>query len=263
MGVLACVAFLAVGGTVSTLAQTYPAQTVKIVVPFPAGGGIIIARVIAPKLSEALGQSVIVENRAGAGGSVAATAVAKAPPDGYTVLLGTGSTHGTNAVVYPKLSYDPIRDFVPIVPVGTSPLVLVTHPSVPAKSVQELIDLARSKPGELRYSSFGTGGLNHLAGELFNAMAKIKTIHVPYRGSAPAMNDLVGGQVDYSFESVQAAIGQIRAGTIRLLAASGEGRASVLPDAPTVSNRAFQDSPPCHGAVSSLRPARPIRWRNC
>ena len=208
----------------------------KIVVPFPAGGGIdIIARVIAPKLSEALGQSVIVENRAGAGGSVAATAVAKAPPDGYTVLLGTGSTHGTNAVVYTKLAYDPTRDFVPVVPVGTSPLVLVTHPSVAAKSVQELIELARSKPDELRYSSFGTGGLNHLAGELFNAMARIRTVHVPYRGSAPAVNDLVAGQVHYSLESIQAIIGQVHAGTVRLLATSGKQRTAVLPDAPTVS----------------------------
>lgn len=234
--VLACSAFLVVNGALCALAQTYPAQTVKIVVPFPAGGGIdIIARVIAPKLSEALGQTVIVENRAGAGGSVAATAVAKAPSDGYTVLLGTGSTHGTNAVVYSKLGYDPGRDFAPVVPVATSPLMLVTHPSVPAKSVKELIELARSKPDELKYSSFGTGGLNHLAGELFSAMANIKTTHVPYRGTAPAMNDLIAGQVQYSFESVQASIGHIQAGTIRLLAAAGEGRASLLPDAPTVA----------------------------
>jgi tripartite-type tricarboxylate transporter receptor subunit TctC len=234
--VLACSAALLLGAALHALAQTYPAQTVKIVVPFPAGGGIdMIARVIAPKLSEALGQSVIVENRAGAGGSLAATAVAKAPADGYTVLLGTGSTHGTNAVVYSKLGYDPTRDFAPIVPVATSPLMLVTHPSVPAKSVKELIELARSKPDELKYSSFGTGGLNHLAGELFSARAQIKTIHVPYRGTAPAMNDLIAGQVQYSFESVQASIAHIQAGTIRLLAAAGDERATLLPDAPTVS----------------------------
>ena len=236
LGVFACGAFLAVGGTLPAIAQTYPNQTVKVVVPFPAGGGIdIIARVIVPKLSEALGQSVIVENRAGAGGAVAAAAVAKASPDGYTLLLGTGSTHGTNFVVSPKLGYDPVRDFVTIVPVGTSPLVLVTHPSVQAKSVEELIALARAKPDELRYASFGTGGYNHLAGELFNAMAKIKTIHVPYRGSAPAVNDLIGGQVHYSLESIQAAIGQIRAGTLRLLAVSGEKRSVALPETPTVS----------------------------
>ena len=236
LGVVVCGVFLAAGGTLPAIAQTYPNQTVKVVVPFPAGGGIdIIARVIVPKLSEALGQSVIVENRAGAGGAVAAAAVAKAAPDGYTLLLGTGSTHGTNFVVSPKLGYDPVRDFVTIVPVGTSPLVLITHPSVPAKSVEELIALARAKPDELRYASFGTGGYNHLAGELFNAMAKIKTIHVPYRGSAPALNDLISGQVHYSLESIQAAIGQIQAGTIRLLAVSGEKRSVALPDTPTVS----------------------------
>src|SRR5262249_23168005 len=138
LGVLVCGAFLAVGGSLPAIAQTYPNQTVKVVVPFPAGGGIdIIARVIVPKLSEALGQSVMVGNRAGAGGAAAAAAVAKAAPDGYTLLLGTGSTHGTNFVVSPKLGYDPVRDFVTIVPVGTSPLVLITHPSVQAKSVQE------------------------------------------------------------------------------------------------------------------------------
>jgi tripartite-type tricarboxylate transporter receptor subunit TctC len=230
------VCLLAIAGTLPAEAQAYPRQTVKIVVPFPAGGGIdVIARIVGPKLSEALGQPVIVENRAGAGGAIGATAVAKAPADGYTLLFGTGSTHGTNAVVYTKLPYDPMRDFAPVVLVGSSPLVLVVNPSLPPRSVNELIEFARAKPGELSYGSFGTGSINHLAGELFNSMANIKTNHIPYRGSAPALTDLIGGRIHYTFDGVQTSIGFIRAGTLRLLAVTAPQRTALIPDAPTVA----------------------------
>jgi tripartite-type tricarboxylate transporter receptor subunit TctC len=217
-------------------AQDYPTQTVKIVVPFVAGGGVdVVARIIAPKLGEELGQSVIIENRGGAGGMLGAAAVAQAPPDGYTFLLGTGSTHGTNSSVYAKVSYDPVRDFVPVVLVSTSPLLLVVRPTLPAKNVSELIALARGKPGELTFGSYGTGSINHLGAELFNSMAKIQTNHVPYRGSAPALTDLIGGRLDFTFDGVSTSLGYIQAGTIKLLGVAAPARSPVLPDEPTIA----------------------------
>ena len=227
---------LAIGGILSANAQDYPNQTIKIVVPFVAGGGVdVVARIIAPKLGEALGQSVIIENRGGAGGMLGAAAVAQSPPDGYTFLLGTGSTHGTNSSVYSKLSYDPVRDFVPVALVTTSPLVLIVPPSLPANSVGELIALARSKPGELSFGSYGTGSINHLGGELFNSMAKIQTNHIPYRGAAPAMTDLIAGRLHYTFDGVATSLGYAKAGTIRLLGVAAPQRSPVLPDQPTIS----------------------------
>jgi tripartite-type tricarboxylate transporter receptor subunit TctC len=217
-------------------AQDYPKQTVKILVPFVAGGGVdVVARIIAPKLGEELGQSVIIENRGGAGGMLGATAVAQSPPDGYTILLGTGSTHGTNSAVYAKVNYDPVRDFAPIVLVTQSPLLMVVPPTLAAKSVAEFIALARSKPGQLSFGSYGTGSINHLGAELFNSMAHIQTNHVPYRGSAPALTDLVGGRIDFVFDGVSTSLGYVQGGTLRLLGVAGPNRSPVLPDAPTIS----------------------------
>src|SRR5262249_47869544 len=185
------------GGTAA--AADYPNQTIKIVVPFPPGGGVdVVARMIAPRLSESLGQSVIIENRGGAGGAVGATAVAQAPHDGYTLLLGTGSTHGTNPTVYTKLSYDPVRDFVPVALITTAPLLLIANNDVPVKNAADLIALAKSKPGALSFGSYGTGSINHLVAELLNSMAGISTNHVPYRGSAPMMTDLIGGRIQFA-----------------------------------------------------------------
>src|SRR5882757_607388 len=227
---------LATGAAPAARAQDYPNQTVKIVVPFVAGGGVdVVARIIAPKLGEELGQSVIIENRGGAGGMLGAAAVAQSPPDGYTLLLGTGSTHGTNSSVYSKLGYDPVRDFVPVVLVSTSPLLLVVRPSLPAKSVSELIALARSKPGQLSFGSYGTGSINHLAAELFNSMARTSTNHIPYRGSAPALTDLIGERLDYTFDGVSTSLGYIQAGTIRLLGVAAPDRTPVLPGEPTIA----------------------------
>jgi tripartite-type tricarboxylate transporter receptor subunit TctC len=217
-------------------AQGYPTQAIKIVVPFVAGGGVdVVARLIAPRLSEELGQTVIIENRGGAGGMLGAAAVAQSPPDGYTLLLGTGSTHGTNASVYSKLSYDPVRDFVPVAQVSSLPFLLVVPPSLPAKSVSELITLAHTKPGELSFGSFGTGSINHLAAELFNSMAKIQASHIPYRGSAPALTDLIAGRLHYTFDGVSTSLGYVQAGTIRVLGISSPARSPILPDVPTVS----------------------------
>jgi tripartite-type tricarboxylate transporter receptor subunit TctC len=216
--------------------QEYPHQTLKIVVPFAPGGGVdVVARILAPRLSEELGQSVIIENRAGAGGMLGAAAVAQAPADGYTLLLGTGSTHGTNASVYSKLSYDPVRDFAPIVLVSSLPFLLVVPPALPARSVAELITLARTRPGELSFGSFGTGSINHLAAELFNSMASIKANHIPYRGSAPALTDLIAGRLHYTFDGVSTSLGYVQAGTIRALAITSPVRSPVLPDQPTIS----------------------------
>src|SRR6478752_999756 len=189
------IAALVLAPSIATHAADYPSQTIKIVVPFPPGGGVdVVARMIAPKLGELLGQSVIIENRGGAGGSLGAIAVAQSPRDGYTLLLGTASTHGTNPNVYAKLPYDPVRDFVPVALITQAPLVLLANNNVPAKTAAELIALAKAKPGELSFGSYGIGSSNHLVAELFNTMAGISATHVPYRGSAPMMTDLLGGR---------------------------------------------------------------------
>jgi len=217
-------------------AQDYPNQTVKIVVPFVAGGGVdVVARIVAPRLGEELGQSVIIENRGGAGGALGAAAVAQAPADGYTLLMGTGSTHGTNSNVYARLSYDPVRDFVPVVLLSSSPLLLIVPQASPAKSVGDLIALGRGRPGGLSFASYGTGSINHLGAELFNSMAKIEANHVPYRGSAPAMTDLIAGRIDYMFDGVSTSLGYLQSGTIRVLGVAGLNRSPVLPDLPTIS----------------------------
>src|SRR5689334_9507532 len=197
------IAALVVAASFAASAADYPSQTIKIVVPFPPGGGVdVVARVIAPRLSESLGQSVIVENRGGAGGSLGATAVAQAPSDGYTLLLGTASTHGTNPNVYTKLGYDPVRDFVPVALITSAPLVLAANNAVPVKTAADLIALAKAKPGELSFGSYGTGSSNHLVAELFNSMAGIEANHIPYRGSAPMMTDLIGGRIQFPFRGL-------------------------------------------------------------
>jgi tripartite-type tricarboxylate transporter receptor subunit TctC len=231
---------LLLAGALSAAAQDYPHQAVKLVVPFVAGGGVdVVARIIAPRLAEELGQPVIIENRGGAGGALGAAAVAQSPPDGYTILFGTGSTHGTNPAVYPKLPYDPVRDFTPIVLCTTSPLLLIAPPSLPAKTASDLIALARAKPGEFSFASYGTGSINHLGAVLFNSMAKIEANHIPYRGSAPALTDLIGGRVQYTFDGVSTSMGYIQAGTIKALAASGLKRTPVFPDLPTIAETAL------------------------
>jgi tripartite-type tricarboxylate transporter receptor subunit TctC len=224
----------------TAMAQDYPNATLKIVVPFAAGGGVdVVARIITPGLTEELGQSVIIENRGGAGGMLGAAAVAQAPPDGYTLLFGTGSTHGTNSSVYSRLAYDPVRDFVPIVLVSSSPLLLVVPPSLPAKSAGELIALARSRAGELSFASYGTGSINHLGAELFNAMANIAANHIPYRGSAPALTDLIGGRIHYMFDGVSTSLGYIEDGSVRALGVAGARRTPVLPQVPTIAETAL------------------------
>jgi len=233
-GLVLC-ALLSICGSLPAVAQSYPQQGIKIIMPFAAGGGgDAVARIIAQHLTDSLGQSVIVENVVGVGGTIGTARAAQAAPDGYTLFVGTPSTHGTNVAVYPKLSYDPVKDFAPIALIATSPLMLIASPALPANSVAGLIKLARDKPGELAFGSFGTGSINHLAIELFQQMAGIKTNHIPYRGSAPAMTDLIAGRIHYTIDG-PAALSFIRANTAKLLGVGSSKRWTVFPDAPTIA----------------------------
>jgi tripartite-type tricarboxylate transporter receptor subunit TctC len=216
-------------------AQAYPAKPVQLIVAFPAGGGAdVAARVLASALGAELGQTVVVENVSGAGGTIGTAKAAHASPDGYTLFLGTPSTHGTNAAVYPSLPYDPVKDFAPVMLIGTSPFMLLVAPNFEAKSVRDLIALAKAKPGGLNYASYGNGSINHLVGELFASMAGIDVAHIPYKGSAPAMADIIAGRVQYTFDG-PAALGQVKGGKVKLLAVTSRNRWSILPDVPTVA----------------------------
>jgi tripartite-type tricarboxylate transporter receptor subunit TctC len=216
-------------------AQSYPLKPIRLIVGYSPGGGTdVLSRVLARYLGESFKQSVIVDNRPGAGGILATELVAKAPADGYT-LLTTPSTHSINPGLYAKLPYDPIKDFTAVGLIATSPNTFVVHPSMPAKSVRELIALARQRPGELSFASAGIGSTTHLAGEYFRSMAKIKTVHVPYKGSGQAEIDLATGQVHYMIDSTPAALPNIKAGRTRPIATTGTKRFSMLPDVPTVA----------------------------
>jgi len=228
-------ALLLVAFALPVFAQSYPSQSIKLLVAFPAGGGAdAAARILAAGLSEQLGQSVVVENVTGAGGTIGTSRAAHAAPDGYTLLVGTPSTHGSNVAVYPRLDYDPVRDFAPVMLIGTSPFMLLASPSFEAKSVQDLLGAAKAKPGQINYASYGNGSINHLAGELFVSLAGIDVTHVPYRGSAPAMTDLIAGRVQYTFDG-PAALGQVKGGKVNLLAVTSRQRWSAFPDVPTVA----------------------------
>jgi tripartite-type tricarboxylate transporter receptor subunit TctC len=206
------------------------------VVGFTAGGATdILARVIGQKLSEGLGQPVIVDNRPGATGIIATEHVAKSAPDGYTLLHVTAGTHAINASLYKKLPYDPVKDFTHVIMTGSAPNILVVHPSFPGKTVKELIDLAKAKPGQLTFGSAGTGSTLHLSGELFKAMAGVDIVHVPYKGGAPAMTDLLGGRLTMIFDSISQATAHIKAGKIRPLAVTTAKRVPAFPDVPTIA----------------------------
>jgi tripartite-type tricarboxylate transporter receptor subunit TctC len=214
----------------------FPNRPVKIIVAFPAGGGTdIAARVLAPKLSEIWGQQVIVENRAGASGVIGTEAAARAAPDGYTLFMGTLGNYSVNQHLFPKMTVDPVRDFAPITQVVDVHFVLLAHPALPAGNVRELIALAKAKPGFYTHASSGAGGAPHLAAELFKRMAGIDMTHIPYKGSAPSMQDVMGGQVSITFDSLLQALPFIRDGRLKALAVLGDTRSAQLPDVPTVS----------------------------
>lgn len=218
----------------SALAQAYPNKPIRLVVPFAPGGNVdITARTIAPELSSLLGQQVVVDNKPGAGGTIGANEVAKAAPDGYTLLMGSNSTISVAPALYPANPYHPVRDFAPISNLAQVPFVLVVNPGVAAANVRELTALARDKPGTLSMASAGTGSSNHLVGELFQAQTGVKLTHIPYKGSGQALNDLVAGQVNLLFDQLTSAGANIKAGKLRALAVSSGKRSATLPDVPT------------------------------
>ncbi len=226
-------ALLACAG--SALAQAWPAKPVRLIVPFPPGGSAdILARAIGQKLGEGMGQQVVIDNRPGAGTAIGAEATAKAAPDGYTIMLGTVSSHAINPALNP-VKFDPIRDFAPVSLVASIPFALIVHPSVRANSVKELVALAKAKPGSLNYSSAGNGTSNHLAGELFKSMTGTFMVHIPYKGSAPALNDLIAGQVQLMYDLVLTAAPHVKSGAVRALAVTGKERSGALPGVPTVA----------------------------
>jgi tripartite-type tricarboxylate transporter receptor subunit TctC len=217
-------------------AQTYPARPVRLIVGFaPGGPADIIARLVGQRLSERLGAQLIVENRTGAGTNIATEAVAKAAPDGYTLLLVTGANF-INATLYEKLNFNFIRDIAPVASLTLEPLVMVVHPSFPAHTVAEFIARAKAKPGTITMASAGNGSPSHVAGELFKMLAGVNLLHVPYRGAGPALTDLVGGQVEVSFPPLSGALEYIRAGKLRALAVTGSNRSEALADVPTVGD---------------------------
>ncbi len=220
---------------VSAWAQDFPKRQITMVVPFAAGGSTdLVARILAQKLTEQMGVNVIVENRAGAGGNIGAAAVAKADPDGYTVLYGTISTHTLNPLMAKRSAYDPVKDFEPIALVGSIPNVMIVHPGVAAKTVQELIAAAKADPAKYSYASSGVATPLHLSGEMFNRMAGTQMAHVPYRGAGPAMNDLVAGQVPVMFDNLPTSVEQIKAGKARALGVTTKERVAQMPDIPTL-----------------------------
>jgi tripartite-type tricarboxylate transporter receptor subunit TctC len=227
-------AVLSVAGTAS--GQQYPVRPVRMLVGFPPGGGTdIVGRIVAQKLSEYLGQQVVVENRGGATGMLAAELAAKAAPDGYTMMMAHIAAISILPSLYPKMPYDAAKDFAPITLAAIGPNLLVVHPSVPVKNVKELIALARARPGQLHYASPGGGSVQHLSGELFKLQAKVDMLHVPYKGSGQSIVDLVAGHVHLNFDSVPPVLPHVRSGRLRALAVTSEKRFSILPDIPTVN----------------------------
>jgi len=220
--------------------STYPVKSIRLIVPFPAGGPTdVIARAVGQKLTESLGQSVVIDNRGGGGGNIGSDIVAKAAPDGYTLVMGIVGTHAINASLYSKMPYDTVKDFAPVTLAGAATIVLVAHPSVQAKSVKELIALGKSRPGKINWASPGSGTPHHLAGELFKTMTGIDMVHIPYKGAAPAVIDLLGGQVSLAFVSLPAALPHIKAGRLTALGISAPQRSAVAPEVPTIAESAL------------------------
>jgi tripartite-type tricarboxylate transporter receptor subunit TctC len=223
-------------GAAPASAQTYPSRPITLVVPFPPGGSAtIIARIIADKMSEGLGQQIVVDNRGGAGGSIAARQVAKSAPDGATLLLAFTGTLAVSPLIFANVGYDPRKDFAGIGLIGMAPSVLAVHPSVPARSVADLIGIAKAEPGKIQYGSPGIGTTNHLAGELLAAMTGIRITHIPYKGTGPAITDLLGGHIAMMFAPIPAAHGNVSAGALRALGVTSLKRSSLWPDIPTVA----------------------------
>jgi tripartite-type tricarboxylate transporter receptor subunit TctC len=232
---LAC-AMLFAAAALAQPATQYPAKPIRMIVTAAAGSGPdITARIVGQKLTAALGQSVIIENRAGAGGSIAAELAAKAPPDGYTLVMASAGSHAVSPALYPKLSWDPIKDFVPITIVAVAPNILIVHPALPVKSVRDLIALARARPGELSFGSGGSGSTAHLSGELFRMMANIRVVHIPFKGAPSAALGVIGGQVEMALLNLPPTLPQVKSGRLKGLAVTTAKRAAAIPELPTIA----------------------------
>jgi tripartite-type tricarboxylate transporter receptor subunit TctC len=228
-------------GAGPALAQQYPAKPIRMIIGFPPGGGTdIIGRIVAQRMAEGLKQQILPDNRGGASGQIAAELTAKAPPDGYTVMMAHIAAMSILPSLYPKLPYDPVRDFAPISLVAISPQMVVVHPSLPVKNTKELIALAKARPGQIHYASPGIGTVQHLAGELFNLQAKVNMVHVAYKGAGPSVIDLIAGHVQISFDVIPVVIGHVKAGKLRAIAVTSEKRTALLPDLPTVIESGLQ-----------------------
>jgi tripartite-type tricarboxylate transporter receptor subunit TctC len=223
-------------------AQGYPSKPIRLVSPYAPGGGTdILARLFGQKMSETLGQQIIIDNRGGAGGTIGTDIAAKSPPDGYTILIGTSSTHTIAPSLYTKLPYDPVRDFAPVTLLASATILLAVHPSVPAKNVKELIAIAKRQPNALSFASSGNGGISHLVGEQFKSMSGIEMLHVPYRGAGPALNDLLPGRVDVMFNNIGAVLPLIESGRLRALAVTTAKRSATAPEVPTMAEAGVKD----------------------
>jgi tripartite-type tricarboxylate transporter receptor subunit TctC len=217
-------------------AQPWPAKPIRMVIPYPAGGSVDVSgRRLAEDLGAELGQPIVVENRAGANGIIATDLVAKAAPDGYTMLVSTLAAHAGNPAAMKSLPYDPVKDFATVTVINTVPLLLVVHPSFPAQSVPEIVRMAREQPGKVNYASFGTGGMAHLAGVQLELRGNVKMVHVPYKGGAPALADVLGGHVEMFFSGINSALPHVKAGRLRPIAVTGSARSKALPDIPAVA----------------------------
>jgi tripartite-type tricarboxylate transporter receptor subunit TctC len=256
-------AFFAVPLLIFALTATaadYPSRPIRLIVPFPPGGGNdIVGRLVAAKLGEGLGQQVVVDNRGGAGGTIGSDIAAKAPPDGYTLLVNNISL-AVNQTLVPKLSYDTLRDLAPISLIGRQPNVLVVHPSLQAKSVRELLDYARAKPGELSYGSGGVGTASHLATEMLKLMTRTDMVHVPYKGLGPALTDLVGGRLQLIISTLASALPQIKSGKLRPLAVTTAQRSAFYPEVPTMSEAGVNgyEFSTWYGLLAPSRTPRPV-----
>lgn len=253
------------GSVVVQLAQAqttnYPTRAIRMVMPFPPGGPTdILGRLLAQRLTEVLGQNVLVDNRPGGGGAIGGSLAAKAPPDGYTLFLGGITTLGTGPFIHKNLPFDPLKDFQAVTQTTLSPLMLMTHPSLPVKSVKEYIALAKKRPREINYASSGPAGSGHLAGELFNYITQAGVVHIPYKGAPPALQDLVAGQVQSMFGTMLAAVPVVRNGKVRAIAVTGPKRSIALPDVPTFAESGLPqyDASSWNGILVPMGTPRPI-----
>jgi tripartite-type tricarboxylate transporter receptor subunit TctC len=258
---LLCAIAGVIGGASIAQAQTFPNQTITLVIPFaPGGSNSIVGRVIADKMGELLGEKVVVDNRPGAGGTVGTRAVAKSNPDGYTILLSFTGTMAIAPSLYKNVGYDPRKDFAPIGLIGNAPNSLVVHPSFPAKTVAELVAYAKANPGQVNFGSAGAGTVSHITGEYFAHSAGIKLVHIPYKGTGPALTDLLGGHIPMAFAPIPASHSNVSAGLLRALAVTSTTRSSLLPDVPTVSESGLPgfDASLYYGLVAPAGTPRPV-----